>query len=90
MSKNIGYVIIKHLNISDGLKGDDIVIETERLQFSFGEHILEPKEIEGYKNIPFKEPIITNPNPYDSDWEEPVSQSAMVCLFSPVRTPNFL
>ena len=73
MTKDIGYVIIKHLDISDDLRNDDTVIETERLQFNFGKHVLSPKEIEGYKNIPFREPITVNPDPCNEDWEEPVS-----------------
>ncbi len=74
MSKDIGYVVIKYLDISDGVKDDDVVIKTERLQFSFGEHVLSPKGLEGYENIPFREPVVINPDPCDDTWEEPISE----------------
>lgn len=73
MTKDIGYVIVKYLDTSDALKDDDIVIDTERLQFNFGKHILSPKEIVGYENIPLREPITVNPEPCNEDWEDPVS-----------------
>lgn len=72
MFKNIGYVIVKYLDISDKTRDDDIVIKTERLQLDFGEHVLEPKEFEGYDNIPFRQPKENNLNPCDLSWEEPI------------------
>lgn len=73
MSKDIGYVVVKYLDISDDFRDDDVVIKAERLQFCFGEHILSPKEFEGYENTPFREPKRINPDPCDKDWEEPIS-----------------
>ena len=73
MSKDIGYVVIKHLDISDDIRDDDVVIQTERIQFGFGEHILNPKNFEKYENIPFREPIAINPDPCNEEWKEPMS-----------------
>jgi hypothetical protein len=83
----MGYILVKHLDISDYLD-DYLVIYTEKLEVEYGEHILKPKEFKGYKNIPYPEPIELNPNPCD-EWEskekEPIPYGYQRAEISPNR-----
>lgn len=63
----MGYIIIKYMDISGD--GDYKVLMAERISVEEGQHIFHPKEIEGYKNIPYPEPPIKNPDPCNTDWE---------------------
>ncbi len=66
----MGYVIIKHLDVSEVLK-DYEVLDTERLQVGDGEHIFHPKEFAGYESVLYPEPPIINPDICDDEWELP-------------------
>ena len=65
----MGYIIIKYMDISG--EGDYKVIMGEKISVEEGEHIFHPKEIQGYRNIPYPEPPIKKPDPCDGDWEPP-------------------
>lgn len=66
----MGYVIVKHFDISEDMK-DYEVLKTERLKVESGEHIFNPVEFDGFRNVPFPEPPIVNPDICNQEWEPP-------------------